>query len=109
MNIKDDYENAEIRERERTHALVKKYGRELIKYFNLPSAVVPGKISVKGIVLRGDPREELIRKANEVKASVLIIGSRGLGSFKRTFLGSVSNSLVNHADIPVIVVKKECK
>lgn len=55
--------------------------------------------------MRGDPRDELVRKAQELKASAVILGSRGLGAFKRAFLGSVSDYVVHHCPAPVIVVK----
>jgi hypothetical protein len=55
--------------------------------------------------LRGDAREEITRKVNEVHADVLIMGCRGLGMFKRTFLGSTSDYCIHHANCPVIIVK----
>jgi nucleotide-binding universal stress UspA family protein len=43
----------------------------------------PLKFTVKAISLRGDAREELVRKVDELHIDLLIIGSRGLGSIKR--------------------------
>jgi nucleotide-binding universal stress UspA family protein len=40
---------------------------------------------------------------DDVKADVLIVGSRGMGAFKRLFLGSVSDYLVHHCKCPVII------
>jgi nucleotide-binding universal stress UspA family protein len=106
MDFGDYIAEAEEQSRLRAHVLVKKYGQDLLKHFNLPAAVVEGKISVKGIVMRGDPRDELIRKSQESGACALVLGSRGLGTFKRAFLGSVSDYIVHHSEIPVIIVKK---
>ena len=36
--------------------------------------------------MRGDPRDEITRKIQELNADVLVVGSRGLGAIKRTFL-----------------------
>jgi nucleotide-binding universal stress UspA family protein len=55
--------------------------------------------------LRGDAREELTRKVNQVRAHVLIMGCRGLGMFKRAFLGSTSDYCLHHVECPVIIVK----
>jgi len=38
---------------------------------------------------------------------VVVVGSRGLGAFKRFFLGSFSHHLVNHAPCDVIVVRSD--
>lgn len=40
-------------------------------------------------------------------ASMLILGSRGLGGFKGMLLGSVSVACVNHAFCPVMVVRPQ--
>lgn len=56
-----------------------------------------------------DPRDELVRKAHELNAAALVMGSRGLGAFKRAFLGSVSDYIVHHSEVPVIIVKGDEK
>ena len=40
-------------------------------------------------------------------ASLIVIGQRGLGAIRRTFLGSVSDYVIHHAHIPTIVVPPE--
>jgi len=40
------------------------------------------------------------------KEFTLVVGSRELGFFSRTFLGSTSEYCVNHCPCPVVVVKK---
>ncbi|XP_060589353.1 universal stress protein Sll1388-like [Ruditapes philippinarum] len=57
----------------------------------------------------GEPGEQIIEVANEVGANLIITGSRGLGTLRRTFLGSVSDYVVHHAHIPVLVYKPEHK
>ncbi|KAI8837078.1 hypothetical protein BC829DRAFT_49069 [Chytridium lagenaria] len=64
------------------------------------------KVCCKAIALRGDAREELVKKVEELSPDAFIIGSRGLGAVKRTFLGSVSDYCVHNVlTCPVIVVK----
>ncbi|KAJ1565339.1 hypothetical protein HK096_003344 [Nowakowskiella sp. JEL0078] len=70
-----------------SHELLQKFGGQLVKL----------GISTRAIALRGDPREEIVKKAKELDATLLVIGSRGLGLFKRTMLGSVSDYVVHHA------------
>ncbi|RUP46557.1 hypothetical protein BC936DRAFT_146808 [Jimgerdemannia flammicorona] len=40
-------------------------------------------IACKAIAMRGDARDEIVRKVQELNADVLIMGSRGLGALKR--------------------------
>eukprot|EP01135_Chromosphaera_perkinsii_P010068 Nk52_evm4s2010 gene=Nk52_evmTU4s2010 len=64
---------------------------------------------IKTFLITGDAREELVKFCNDVNASCMVIGSRGLGAIKRTFLGSVSSHCVHHCKCPVLVVKPEGK
>ena len=58
-------------------------------------------------VMSGRADEEIIVRAEEVGAGLVVVGSRGLGGIRRARLGSVSDSVVRHAHCPVLVVRKE--
>ncbi len=51
--------------------------------------------------------EEIVRLAEEIGAGLIVVGSRGLGGIRRALMGSVSDSVVQHAHCPVLVVRKE--
>jgi nucleotide-binding universal stress UspA family protein len=76
-------------------------------------AIVQAALSVLDLpgaetqVLMGEPATELGLFAQEVGATVLVVGSRGRGPIKRAFLGSVSDHLVRHAPCPVLVVRDD--
>lgn len=53
----------------------------------------------------GDAREKILAAAKENSADIIVIGSRGMGKISRMLLGSVSQSVVQNAKIPVLVVK----
>ncbi len=55
----------------------------------------------------GNPASRIIEFATEHKVDLIIMGNRGLGAFSRTLLGSVSNKVINHSEISVLVVKGE--
>ena len=63
-----------------------------------------------GIVFRhkiiyGDPKSDMIDFIKQNKFDLVVIGSRGMGSVKEVFLGSVSNAIVHKSHVPVLVVK----
>ncbi|KAK2141356.1 hypothetical protein LSH36_1111g00001 [Paralvinella palmiformis] len=54
----------------------------------------------------GKPGEALCEAAEELNADLIVMGTRGLGSVRRTLLGSVSDYLIHHAHVPVMVCRK---
>lgn len=53
----------------------------------------------------GDPANVIIEKAEDEGYDLVVMGSRGLGTFSKTILGSVSNKVLNHSDTNVLIVK----
>ncbi|KAH6601798.1 hypothetical protein BASA61_001764 [Batrachochytrium salamandrivorans] len=53
----------------------------------------------------GDARKIVLELAEAHKATILIVGSRGRTSLAGALLGSVSQFLLSHAKVPVIVVR----
>ncbi len=56
-------------------------------------------------ILDGSPASKIAEFAEEEKADLVIVGSRGLGGIKGAILGSVANSLVHKSKVSVLVVK----
>ena len=54
----------------------------------------------------GEPDAEVIALGEEISASMIVVGSRGLGRLRRP-IGSVSSNVVAHAHCPVLVVRGE--
>ncbi len=48
---------------------------------------------------------QIVDYADREKADLIVMGSRGLGGFKRMVIGSVSSGVVTHARCPVLVVR----
>lgn len=59
-------------------------------------------VEVEPTVLRGDPAETLCRRA--AAADLLVVGSRGHGTFAGLLLGSVSAKCAHHSPCPVVIV-----
>lgn len=62
-------------------------------------------VRAKGeITIDSKPGEGLVRTTQEQRATMVIIGNRGIGSLRRTILGSTSDFLISHVNVPVIIV-----
>jgi nucleotide-binding universal stress UspA family protein len=53
-----------------------------------------------------DPAHAIVEEAREADADLIVVGSRGRGAVVGALLGSVSRSIVCHADRPVLVAKE---
>ena len=52
------------------------------------------------------PGEAIVRMAHDKEATMIIMGTRGLGAIRRTLMGSISDYVVQHAHCPVIVCRQ---
>ncbi|MFB5603449.1 MAG: universal stress protein [Candidatus Nitrosomaritimum aestuariumsis] len=64
-------------------------------------------IVFKEKMMRGDVGYNIVKLAQNKKEkfNLIVIGSRGRGSVKEMFFGSVSNYVIHAAKIPVLIVK----
>jgi nucleotide-binding universal stress UspA family protein len=53
----------------------------------------------------GRTSNEVIKLTEEIDAGLLIVGSRGLGTVQRILMGSQSEEIVHHAQVPVLVLR----
>lgn len=68
------------------------------------TATVRGQpVEVRQRVVAGHPAQTLIDAARN--ARLLVVGSRGLGTFSAALLGSVALYCIQHAPCPVVVVR----
>ena len=64
-------------------------------------------IVFKEKLMRGDVGYNIVKLAHSKKEkfNLIVIGSRGRGSIKEMFFGSVSNYVIHASKIPVLIVK----
>ncbi len=55
--------------------------------------------------LTGEPGPEIVKYANNNKADIIVLGSRGLNVLQEFVLGSVSHKVAKRANCPVLIVK----
>ena len=53
----------------------------------------------------GHEGQTIVSFAEKNKYDIIVIGSRGMGIIKETFLGSTSHYVVHTTKLPVLVVK----
>ena len=63
-------------------------------------------LKISSEIIQGPPRQVIVEEAERWNADLVVIGSRGLGTWNRLLLGSVSNSVVHHANCSVEIVRR---
>jgi nucleotide-binding universal stress UspA family protein len=62
-------------------------------------------VPVESLLKEGHVVQEVIRTAQEGKFDLIVIGARGMSRIRELLLGSVTDGVVHHVTIPVLVVK----
>jgi nucleotide-binding universal stress UspA family protein len=53
----------------------------------------------------GDPADEILISAKKADADIIVVGYKGYGKEGRFLLGSVTDKVVRHAGVSVLVVR----
>ena len=57
--------------------------------------------------VHGRPQAEILILAEEENMDMIITGTRGMGTVRRTLLGSVSDHVLHHSHVPVLICRHE--
>ncbi|MDN6161950.1 MAG: universal stress protein [Atopostipes sp.] len=91
----DSVDNGELNREEAGQAILK----EALTFFQ----DFEGEVHTS--LRNGYPASELLEEADDGNFDLIVMGSRGLSAFSRTFLGSVSNKVLNYSDADVLIVR----
>ena len=80
---------------------VKKFAAEVMSSSRTPT--------MRYVVLLGNPSREILRTAARLRCDLIVMGSRGLGGFKKMLLGSTTERVVHHAAVPVLAVRSKTR
>jgi nucleotide-binding universal stress UspA family protein len=82
-----------------------KEGSEIVE--RIAELAKTASVRVQSLVERSGTTvvESVVNVASDQKVDLIIIGTRGLGGFKRLLLGSVSGGVVSHAHCNVLIVR----
>lgn len=61
-------------------------------------------IDAQAILLKGDAASLIVKKASDLKADMIILGSHGHSLLHKALLGSVSEGVLRHAHANVLIV-----
>ncbi|CAI9740178.1 stress A [Octopus vulgaris] len=56
-------------------------------------------------IIAGKPGEAIVHASQEEQAHLIVTGTRGLGTIRRTLVGSVSDYVLHHANVPVLICR----
>lgn len=93
-----EYSRIERAEMGRANAAITKASAHL-------SAGKANLAEIESAVIIGDAREMILDEAAREKADLIVLGSRGLGGFKRFLLGSVALGALTHAPCSVRIAR----
>ena len=65
--------------------------------------------NVETLVTRGNPAQQIVRQAHEMRADLLAIGAKGITASSHFPLGSVAHKVVKYADTSVLLAKEGTK
>ncbi len=72
----------------------------------IKSLVTSPDVTVTGRVVVDDRVDDgVLRVAGEIKADIIVMGTRGLSTLRGAIMGSVSHALIEKATCPVLIVK----
>lgn len=62
-------------------------------------------MTVTSRITSGSPASEILECAGEERCDLIVMSTHGMNTIKRFLLGSVTNKVVLHAVVPVLVVR----
>ena len=99
FHLGTDYAN-HINQNERQNA------EKILAVFNKELRASVPAIKIEQEILPGHPKEALLNAAEKWKPDLIVVGSRGVRQEDPFSLGSVSQTILEHADCPVLIARR---
>lgn len=85
-------------------AVAKRYHEEHRRLQGMSRGLRDDGLDCVALLVQGATVETILREATTVSADMIVIGSHGKGVLQRLLIGSTSEGVLHHAEIPVHVV-----
>ena len=69
------------------------------------SAAAKGVIVKTSVIKSDDISDGLVKAANKMKADLIVMASHGRKGIKRVLLGSETQNVLTHSEVPVLVLR----
>lgn len=80
-----------------TRAALERFIRQV-----LPASARPPRL--RALVTSGRPADEILKAARRPRASLIVMGTRGMGGVARLLLGSTAEGVLSQSRVPVLAV-----
>jgi nucleotide-binding universal stress UspA family protein len=80
------------------------FKREHAQLLKISANLRKNGIDVQALLLAGNPAKQILKKANDLAADLIILGSHGHGLLRKALLGSVSEAVLHHATCNVLII-----
>ncbi len=62
-------------------------------------------VKVQPVILKGIPAERILDYAEEKGIDLIVMGTQGLTGVKKFLIGSVSENVLRHSKVPVMIIR----
>lgn len=83
------------------------FGRKLVRKVALKLNSIFHSTHIEEEVVEGNPKEEILNRANQWGADLIIVGSHGRSGMSKIILGSVSQTVAAAAPCAVLIVRPQ--
>ncbi|MBF0275436.1 MAG: universal stress protein [Nitrospinae bacterium] len=80
------------------------YSHEHMQLQNCAKELRAKDVETEALMIQGNTADTIIKKAEELQANFIVIGSHGHGALHKMLLGSVSEAVLSKANCPVILI-----
>jgi nucleotide-binding universal stress UspA family protein len=66
---------------------------------------LPDDVGVQTRIARGKPAKQILEVARETGSDLIVMGAHGHGRLHHALIGSVSDAVLRHSDLPVLLMR----